>query len=174
MDIKNSFPRLKKKVKHLGRNRKPGIIGADVYGESANPTNPPPRPGPHVVADGDGNGAGDTDGQQSGSAGQPTQPDEPELLPVNECEDNRGGGEAGVDWRNVSPMYSYPHPHAEVGAGSGPDREGNEVDGEKDGKFYSCSSTHSIQHSGESDGNYHGYSRCCPHQSLRQHGQYCS
>jgi len=153
MDIQNSFSRLKKKVsKHLGSKRKPGKTGADFDGESANPTDPPPRPGSYVVADdGSGNGAG-AGGQQTGLIGQPPQPDEPEPMPANRGENDQRGGQADIDGREVSQTHSRPHPDVEVGAGSGPGREGNGADREEDGHFYPRLPTRSILHRGEPDG----------------------
>ena len=147
MDIRNSFSRLKKKVKHMGSKQKPGRTGADVDRESVDPGNPLPRSEPHVVADdGEGNGV-DDDGQQVGPTDQPPQPDEPELVSANGGKIDQGEGEVDVDWRKVTPMYSQPHQDVEVGAGSGPCREG-----EEDGKIYPCLSAPSIPHSGEHNG----------------------
>ena len=81
MDLRRSFSQLKGKVKRLGSKHKPGGAGADVGGESGNPANPPSRPGPYVVGDGDDNGA-DADGQQASSTDQPPVPDEPETVPI--------------------------------------------------------------------------------------------
>ena len=152
MDIRNSFARLKKKAKHLGRKHKPGRTGADIDGESANPTNPPPRPGTYVAADdGDGNGA-NADEQQAGSMDQLPQPDESELVPANKGEIGQGGGEADVNGRNVSPMYSHLRPDVEVRVGGAPGREGYGADREEDGQIYSHMSAPTIPHSGEPDG----------------------
>ena len=153
MDIRNLFSKLKKKVKRLGNKQKLGRTGADVDGESANPTNPPPRPGPHVVVDGGGGKGADVDGQQASSTDQPPQPNDPEPVPANMVETDQGGGEADTDGKKVSPMYLPPHSDVEpeVGVGSGYCRDGNRADGGEGGEFYSHSSTPSIPHCGEED-----------------------
>ena len=142
MDIRNSFSRFKKKVKYRGGGRKPGGTGAGVDGESANPTNPPPRPGPYYVMadDGDRNGA-DADGQQAGSTDQSPRTDEPEPAPAKRGENDEGGGEVDIEGGKVGSIHSHPHPDGEVEAGSGPGREGSGTCGEEDGKFYRRSST---------------------------------
>jgi len=156
MDIRNSFSRLKKKVKHLGSKQKPGRTGADVDEESANPMNPPQRPGPYVVAGGGGGNGADADGQQASSTDQPPQPYDQELVPANEGENDKGGGEVDIDGRKFSQVYSRPHSDVEAAVdsevGSEPCRDGYGADGEEGRQFYSCLSTHSIPHSGEPDG----------------------
>jgi len=152
MDIRNSFSRLKKKVKRLGNKQKPGIAGANADGESAGPDNPLPRPEPHVVAnDGEGNRA-DKGGEQASSMDQPPQLDEPELLLANRGENDPGAGEADIDGRKASSMHLHPPSDAEVWAGSGPCQGGDEDDGEEDGQFHSRSSSPSVQHSGDPNG----------------------
>ena len=152
MDIQNWFSRQKKKVKHLGSKHKPGRTGVGVDGESANPTNPPPRPEPYVIVDdGDGSGA-DFDGRQAGSTDQPPHPDESEPVPANRGENDKGEGVVEIDGRNVSPAYSHPHPGVEVGAGSGPGRERDGADGEDNTQIYFRLAAPSIPHSGEPDG----------------------
>jgi len=147
MDIRNSFSKLKKKVKHLGSKQKPGKTGADV-----DPENPLPQPESHVVADdGEGNGA-DGDGQLTGPIDQPPQSDKPELVPANGSENDKGGGEADIDGRRVNSMYSHLHSDVEVGAGIVPCRDGNEADGEEGGQSNSHSSPPSISRGGEPDG----------------------
>ena len=153
MDIRNSFSRLKKKVKHLGSKQKLGRTGVNVDGESVDPDDLLPQPDHHVAAgDGEWSGA-DEDGRQASSMDQPPQLDEPEALLANRGEhDQLGGGEAEIDGRKIRPMYSRSHSDIGVGAGSGPYRDGNGTGGEDDGEFYSCSSTPSISHGGEPDG----------------------
>jgi len=152
MDTRNSFSRLKKKVKRLGSKLKPGRTGADIDEENTNPTNPPPQPGLHVVADDEDGSETDADGQQAGSTDQPPQPDEPEPVPANGDENDQGGGEADVDGRKVGPMDLRSHPDVEVGAGSQPGQEGNGGEVEGGGQIHSHSPTPSIPHTGEPDG----------------------
>jgi len=152
MDIRNSFSRLKKKVKRLGNKQKPGGAGADNGGESTGPDNPLPQPEHHIMAnDGEGDGA-DDGGQQAGPTDQPPQPDEPELLPANGGENDQGVGEAYTDGRKVSPICSHPHLDAEIEVGSKPHRGGNGHGGEEDRQVYPHPLPPSVQHSGEPDG----------------------
>jgi len=152
MDIGDSFSRLKKRVKHMGRKQKLGRAEADVDGESVGSDNRLPQPEPHVVAnDGEGNGA-DEDGQQGGPMDQPPQPDEPKLSLANGGENDQGAGEADVDGRKVSPMYSHPHSDVEVGVGNGPRQGRNGDDGEEYGEIYPRSPSPLVLYSGEPDG----------------------
>ena len=67
-DIRNSFSRLKKDVKHrfTGSKRKVDKKGATERGERPDPTGPLPQPEPHIVTSGDreqeGNGSNADDG----------------------------------------------------------------------------------------------------------------
>jgi len=152
MDIRDSFSRLKKKVKHLGSKQKPGKTGADVDGGSVDPDSPLLQPEPHVVVDdGEGNGA-DGNGKQTGPADRPPQPDEPELVSTNRSENDQEGAEAGINGRGVSTMYLHLHSDVEVGVGTGPSRDGNGADGEEGGQSHSRSFPPSISHDGEPDG----------------------
>jgi len=154
MDVQNSLSRFKKKVKRLGSKQKLGRTGANIDGESANPTNPPPRPGHDAVLDSGGGNTAEVGGQQASSTDHPPQPDDPELVPANRGENNQGGGGADTNGRKISLMYLPPHSdiEPEVGAGSEPCRDGNRADGEEDEQFYSRSSTPSVPHSQESNG----------------------
>jgi len=152
--MENSFSKLKKRFKRLGSKHKSGRTGADVDGESANPTNPPLRPGPYVVADGGGGKGANADGQQVSSTDQPPQPDEPEPVPANRGKNDQGGGEADIDGRKVSPMYLRPDSDVEpeVGAGSEPCLDGNGADGEEDGQSCPRLPTPPTPPSGEPNG----------------------
>jgi len=152
MDIRNPFSRLKKKVKRLGNKQKPGRPGGVADGESAGPDNLFPQPEPHVVANGgEGNGA-DEGGQQAGPTDQPLQPDEPELLPADGGENERGAGEAYTDGRKVSPVYSHPHLDVGIEVGSKPRRGGSGDDREESGQVYPHPPSPSVLHGGEPDG----------------------
>jgi len=152
MDVRNSFSRLKKKVKRMGGKRKPGRTGADTDGESISAASSLPQPEPHVVAGDGGGGGSDPDGRQASSTDQPLQPDEPESVPASGGE-NDGVGDADVDGGQVGTVYSHPHPGIESGTRSGPNRGGDGADEEGDEIFYSCSSTTpSAPRSGEPDG----------------------
>ena len=150
MDIRNSFSRLKKKVKRLGNKHKPDRTGSDIDGESVGAATPLPRPEPHIAMDdSEGNGT-DTGGLEVCSTDQPRQPDEREPVPVSRSENDRGG-EVDVDGGEISLVYSYPHPDVDVGAGSGPGRKGSGAEGEEDGQFYHRSSAPPTPHSREPD-----------------------
>ena len=145
MDIRGPFSRLKKKVKHLGNKHKPGRTRPDVDGEIVDPANSSPRPAPHVTM-GDGEG----DGQQACLTDQPSQPDEPEPVPLGESENNQGG-EGGVDGREGGQRYAHLHSDVGVMMRTGPSRGRDDVheDGEQ---FYFRSSSPSTSHSGKPDG----------------------
>jgi len=154
MDIRHSFSKLKKTVKHrlTGNKRKPDKTEADADGESVDPANSLPGPAPHVLAgDGEGSGA-DPDGQQVCSADQLTQPDEPEPVPVGESENNQGG--VDVEGMEVSRRYSHLHSNVEVAVGSGPGQGGDDSDEEEGEQFYSCSSAPSTPRSGEPESSW--------------------
>jgi len=94
MDIRDSFSRLKKRVKRLGRKQKLGRAGADIDGESVGSDNPLPQPQPHVVVDDREGNEADVGGQQAGTTDQPPQPDEAELSLAGRGENDQGVGEA--------------------------------------------------------------------------------
>ena len=152
MDVRDSFSRLKKKVKRIGGKLKPNRAGADTDGESIDPANPLPQPESHfVTGPGEGNGP-DTDGRQACSTDRLPQPDEPETVVVSGSDDGRGGGDAGVAGGRGSTECSHPHPDVEAGAGSDVGQVGDGTDGEGDEQFYSCSSAPSTPRSMEPDG----------------------
>ena len=71
-DIRDSFSRGKKKIKHrlTGRKRKPDGKGPDTRGERVDPSDSLPRPEPHVVTGGGQDRGGNetnADGQQAHS-----------------------------------------------------------------------------------------------------------
>ena len=149
MDIRDSFSRLKKKIKHplTGNRQKSGRTAADADGERASSTDLLPQPKSHVVdRDREGDGANES-GQQVRSMDQPPQPDEPEPVSVQGNENDQGEREG----RGISQKDSHPHPSIEVGVGSGHGGEGNNDSGEKVGRVYPFPSTPSIPHDGEPD-----------------------
>jgi len=122
MDVREPFSKLKEKLKHrlTGRKRQPSEAEADSDGERAGPAGSLPQPGPNVVVGGDGE--------------DPPQPSEPGsvlgFVPAAESENDRGGDKVRIDGREVS-QRPYTHPNVEVTTGSGPNREGGDIDGEK-------------------------------------------
>jgi len=106
-DIRDSFSRLKKKVKHRlpGRKRKADRTGADARGE---------RVGPAGAAgsghDQGGNGT-DADGQQAHPADRSPQP---ESVPAGGSDNDQQGGEPDTDGREATQRYSHLDPAVEV------------------------------------------------------------
>ena len=149
MNIRDSFSRLKKKLKHplTGNRQKPGRSAAGTDEERVDPTDSLPRPKPHVVdRDQEGGGANE-DGRGVRSTDRPPQPDDPEPVPAqgkrNDREE-RGG-------RGVGQKNPHTHPTVEVAVGSGHGGEGNNDSDEKVGRVYPSPSTPSIPHDGEPD-----------------------
>ena len=139
MNLRHSFSRLKKKVKHVWNKRK--LDGAGV-----GPANPLPGPGPHIVAgNGEGNGA-DIVGRQDYSTDRSLQSVEPEPVLAGGSEDCKGGGGMDVNGGEVDRRDSLQRSDV----GSGPGRGGVDVD--EDERFYSCSSAPSTPGSREPDG----------------------
>ena len=149
MDFRDSFSRLKKKVKHrlTGRKPKPNETGADVGGERVDSTGSLPGAEPHVVAGGshDQEGDGATgDGGQVISTVRLPQPDEPSSVLARASVNDQERG-ADIDGGEVE----HPHPHlysdAEVAEGSGP-AEGKDIGGKKVERVDPSPSTTSIPH----------------------------
>ena len=150
MGIRDSFSRLKKKLKHpmTGRKPKSGRIGTDASGDDS--TGSPSQPGPHVVVGGshDQKDTGATADRSQGLADRFPQLDEPESVPA------RGSGtdeEVVIDGREVSQVHPHPHSDVEGGVRSGPSGEGDNADGEKVERVPSSSPTPPIPHDGEPD-----------------------
>ena len=138
MDIRDSFSRLKKKLKLplAGSRHKPGRAGAGCDGD---PTNSLPRPKPHVV---------DHDREEARSTDRLSQPNELEPVPAHGSENGRGEREG----RGVSQKDSHPRPNVEAGAGSGHGREGDDDSGEEVERVYPSLPAPSIPYDGEIDG----------------------
>jgi len=143
MDLRGSFSRLKKKIKHPESKRKPDRTGVDSDGERLDPAGSLSQPVPVIVGAGHGQGekGANVDGRQVRSAVQLPQQDESRLIPAGGNETERGGGEASVDGR-----YSHPRPEVEVAVGSGPGWEGGGASGEKVGHVYPSPPIPSITH----------------------------
>ena len=152
MDVRESFSRLKRTVKHLGRKRKPDRTGAGAGGERVDATKPLPRPESHLMASGgEWKGAG-ADGQQDFFADRPPQLDEPEPIPASRSNRDQEGEGVGVDGREVGQMYSRPYQAPEIAVGSGSGREGSDANGKEDRKLCSRSPTPSTLDSCEPRG----------------------
>ena len=135
MDLRDSFSRLKKNLKHpLTRTRrKPDKTGTDAGGERVDPADSLPQSVSHVVAGsshGEGNKA-TLDGLQVYLTDRPPQPDQPELEQTSGSESDQGGGEAGVDGRGVGQKGLHSHSDVEVAVEGRAGREGDGADAEK-------------------------------------------
>ena len=134
MGIRDSFSRLKKKIKHplKGRNPKPGRTEVDASGGRLDPTGSPPRPEPHIEA----GGSHDQEDERSSANGlqfRLPQPDHPEPALASTDENDQGEEETRV----------------EVAVGSGPSGEGIRADGENAERACPSPSTPSIPHIGK-------------------------
>jgi len=150
MDFRDSFSKLKKKVKHrlTGRKPKPSETGADVGGERVDSRGSRPESEPHVVAGGSRDQGGeepDAEGGQILSMIRLPQPDELGSVLARGSVNNRGRREADVDGGEVEQAYSHLHSDAEVVEGSEP-AEGRDIDGEKVERVDPSPSTTSIPH----------------------------
>ena len=154
MDIRDSFSRLKKKIKRpfTGRKRKPGKIGADAGGGRVDPADSLSQPEPHIIAGGSNNredNGADEGGLQARSTDQPPQPDESEPVPACGGENDQQRGEAEVDGGEAGKSHSHPQPDAEAMAEIGPSREGNDA---KEAKIEGVTPTPSILRNEKPDG----------------------
>ena len=156
MEFRDSFSRLKKKVKHrlTGRKLNPENLGADIDGERVDSTGSS-RSGsePHIVA----GGAHDQEGKEANTDGglvlstiQLPQQDELGSMPALENVNDQGRRGADVDKREAEQTYSHPPPYVEVAEGSGP-AGGKDTDGEKVEQLHPSSSTTSAPHDGKSN-----------------------
>lgn len=118
MDIRDSFSRLKKKVKHRlpGSRRRPDETEPDAEGSLS-------RPESYFAGGGQEGGEVGAAGQQVQPIDSPLKLDGPEPTPASGSGDQ--GGEAAVDGRGTNHRYSYLHSDAEVTTGSGLTQEGD-------------------------------------------------
>jgi len=155
-DIRGSYNKMKKKIKHrlAGRKRKPD--GTDPGEERADSTSSLPQPEPHIVAgeqqephvvvsesyNREGGGA-NVAGERVFSTDRPLQPDGPESTPARGSDNGQEGGEVDIDEGEINQGHSQPHSDVDPAMGSGRSGEAERV--------YPSSSTPSIPHSGEPD-----------------------
>jgi len=157
MEFRDSFSRLKKKVKHrlTGKKPKPNKTGIDTGGESAGSTSSRPASEARIVV----GGSHDQEGTEPNAGGGQVlstirlpQPDEPGSTPASGSVDDQGRKGADVDVEEVEQALSHLHSaDVEVGDGSGP-AKGKGVDGMKVDRIYPSQSTASIPHDGKADG----------------------
>ena len=155
MEFRDSFSKLKKKVKHrlTGSRPKPEKTGADISGERVDSTGSHPGSEPHVAAGGGHDQEGkepNVDGGQVRSTIQLPQPDEPGSVPTRESANDQERRKADVDGRGVEKPYSHLNSDVEVTVGSEL-TEGKDVDldGEKVERADPSPSTTSISHGGK-------------------------
>ena len=127
-DIRNSFSRFKKDLKHRlkERKRKPDRTGTDAVGERDESSGSLLRPEPHIAASGH-----DEEGSRTSSDGRQVRSrdrsPQPEPMPAGEGSDDLQRREADVDEKEVSESVSCLDPDIEVAAGSGPSQEVEQV-----------------------------------------------
>ena len=118
-DIRDSFSKMKKDLKHRlkGRKYKPDRTGVNAAGETVDSSDSLLRPDSRILARGD-DGEGSrtsTEGQQVRSRDRSPQP---EPMPAG-----GSGNDGGVDGKETSQRHSGLDPEVEVAVGSGPGRE---------------------------------------------------
>ena len=135
MEFRDSFSRLKKKVKHrlTGSKPKPNKTGADIGGESFDPTGSRSESEPHVVA----GGSRDQGGKESNKSGSQilstirlSRPDDPGPVLARGSINDQGRRGTDVDGGEIE--QTHPHlllTNVEVAEGSG--AEGKDIDGEE-------------------------------------------
>ena len=129
MRFRDSFSRLKKKVKHrlTGGGPNPEKTGAGVGGSRLDPTGSRPWSEPHFTAGGgrdQGRSEANADEGQVISSIQLPHPEEPSSVLTPGSANDQERREADIDGRGVEQAY------VEVAVGSGP-AEGKDIDGEK-------------------------------------------
>ena len=121
-DIRSSFSKLKKDIKHRLRGKKhaPGKAGADTTGERADSPGPLPQLEPDSVASGhEGGSRTGTDVRKAHSRDPSPQP---KLIPTGGGNKDPQKGDADVDEKEVSQGHPGLDPGTKVAAGSGPNQ----------------------------------------------------
>ena len=153
MDIRGSFSRLKKKLKHSEIKHKPDRTEANSREEREDPPTSPSPPVLHVVVGGGhrrGEDGVNTDGGQISSTDRPLLPDVPGPALAGRIKDTERGGDGGVDGVEVSQRPSHPHSDIKVVVGSRLGWGRNESCGENVGRVHPSPSTPLILLSGKS------------------------
>ena len=124
-DIRDSFSRLKKSLKHRlrGRKHKPDRTGVNATGERVHSSGSLLRPDSRIAASGEGGGGESrtsTDGQQARSRDRSPQP---EPMPAGGTNNDGQKRKAGVDGKEADQKHSGLDPETEATVGSGPGRE---------------------------------------------------
>ena len=145
MEFRDSFSRLKKKVKRklAGSKPKSNKAEADTGGSGLDPTGSHPGPEPHLVA-GDGHDQANADD----SAIRLSQPGEQGSVQAPGDANDQERKEPDIDGGGIEQTYPDLHPvDVEVAEGSGP-IEGKDADGEKVEQLDPSSPTTSVPHDG--------------------------
>jgi len=154
MKFRDSFSKLKKKVKHVlaGSKPKPDKTGADIGGGRVDSTGSLAGAGPHVIAGGSHDQEGDEVNVDGGRViSTVPQQDEPDPAPARGSVDDKERRGADIDRGEVEQTHSYLHSvDVEVAEGSGP-AERKDVDGVKVERLYPSPSVTSILHDGKPD-----------------------
>ena len=164
MEFRDSFSRLKKKVKHrlTGNKPKPNKTGADVGGQRVDSTGSRPGSEHRFVAGGghdqEGSGANADESQVISTILLP-QLDEPSSVPTRGSANDEERRETDINRRGVEQTHSHLHSvDVEVAGGSGP-AEGKDVDGEKVERVYPSPPIVSVLHGDKPDSRW-----TCPYQ----------
>ena len=148
MDMRESFSRLKKKLKHPGSKHKSGRTGANSRENRESPPTSPSLPVPHVVAGGShsrGEDGANACGRHISSTARPPLPGVPGPVVAGGSEGNEGGGDGGVDGVEISQRHLHPYSDVKVMVGSDPGWEGNGSYEGNVGRVHPSPPTSSIQ-----------------------------
>lgn len=131
MEFRDSFSKLKKKVKHrlTGNKPKPSETGTDVGGERVDSSSRP-RSEPHVVAGGSNDKDGKGPNVDGGQVLSTIQSDDPSSMPERASAKNQERRGVGVDGGEFEQTHSHLDSDVEVAEGSGP-AEGKGIDMER-------------------------------------------
>jgi hypothetical protein len=155
MEFRDSFSRLKKKVKRrLGSKPKPNKTRADVSGERVDSTGSCPGSELHVVAGGSHDQGGKEPSANGGQASPTThtpQQDEPGSVPERRSINNDERRGADADGGEVEQTHSYLcSVDVEVVEGFAP-AEGKDIGGEEVERVHPSPSTTPLPHDGKLD-----------------------
>ena len=150
MDLRNPLSKLKNKFKcsKTGRKQKPNETG-DPGGGRGDLAGSLPQLDPHLLA---GGGYNQEDGRAKKNGWQVRSTNQPPRSHHDGSESDQKRGEADVNGGGTSRIFPHPHSDAEVMAGGGPSREGDDADREKIERVHPPPSTLSIPGGGGPDG----------------------
>ena len=122
-DIRSSFSRFKKDIKHRLRREKhaPDRVGANPTGGSTNPLDSPLPPDHHAAASGHDKEGARTSTDVSQARPRDRSP-RPEPIPAGKGNDDPQTREADVDKKEAGQVHSRLDPDLKVAGGSGPNQ----------------------------------------------------